>query len=67
MTGWDWIGIVCVILAGVICARWIAWELAVVRRRSGVARSDARYAASHRVDLSRLDRLDGLPHREVER
>lgn len=39
----------------------------VAPERRHLTRADDRFARSHRVDdLSRLDRLDGLPRREAE-
>lgn len=42
------------------------WRDRVAPQNRHLTRSDDRFARSHRVDLSRLDRLDGLPHREAE-
>lgn len=55
--------------------RW-PWDEAAIEQRHRIrARNRARrakahrenaWADAHRIDMSRLDRLDGLPHREVE-
>ena len=64
--------IIAVIGAALILA-WVGVAEARDDRRDRVApenrhliRADDEFARSHRVDLSRLDRRDGLPRREVE-